>query len=118
MICPRCKIETVTGLHIFRDGRSHVIERCPNCFYNPNKCKPFLPKDDGWEDLQVLKSDLDDSEPCAVEGCQNKGTQNHHFFPKHLFGYSEKAPQAYLCYYHHMQQWHKLLTPKMAERKE
>lgn len=117
MTCPRCKIDTVIGLYIFRDGREHVAERCPKCEYNPNPKTPWLPKPENWQDLPVLKSFLDDSMPCEVKGCTNRGTQLHHFFPKHLFGYFDDAPTAYLCYYHHMQQWHKVLTPNMSKRR-
>lgn len=117
MICPSCQIETITGLHIFSDGGEHVVERCPKCDWNPNKGHPYLPKPEGWEDLPVLKSYLSESYPCAIRGCKNIGTQYHHFFPRHLFSYSDDAPGAYLCYYHHMQQWHKILTPNMCKRK-
>jgi len=37
-------------------------------------------------------------------------------FPKFLFGkqLAEAAPKAYLCKTHHMDEWHKKLTPNMS----
>jgi hypothetical protein len=116
MNCPYCHIDTVIGLYIFRDGKEHVAERCPVCDWNPNPGHPWLSKPDNWIELPVLKSFLDDSEPCAVKGCKNKGTQLHHFFPKYKFEYYDNAPTAYLCYFHHMQEWHAKLTPNMSKK--
>jgi hypothetical protein len=116
MSCQHCSGEIIKGLIIFRDGSEHVAERCTKCGGNPNKGRAFLPKSEGWIELPVIQNMLPDSEPCAVKGCTNKGTQLHHFFPKYLFEYADDAPAAYLCFFHHMQQWHKKLTPKMTSK--
>jgi hypothetical protein len=115
MNCKHCGGEIVKGLVIFRDGREHVAERCAKCKQNLDPRRPWITKSDGWEELPVIENMLPDAQPCAVKGCTNKGTQLHHFFPKFLFEYADDAPSAYLCFYHHMQQWHKKLTPLMRK---
>lgn len=117
MSCPYCGGNLIKGLVIFSDGREHVAERCTQCGRNPNKGQPWLPKTEDWENLPIIENKLPDSHPCAIKGCTNKGTQLHHFFPKFLFDYADDAPTAYLCFYHHMQEWHKKLTPAMSKRK-
>lgn len=105
MKCKNCGGECVKGLHVFRDGFPHVVERCRDCGRNPHR-EPFLAKEDSWENLPILINDLSDSEPCVVEGCQNKGTQLHHFAPRHLFETADDWPTGYLCTPHHFE-WHK-----------
>ena len=118
MICRWCSGHIIKGIIVFADGSEHVAERCQRCGRNPNPGEPYLKKFDGWESLPVIENNLSTSQPCAVRGCRNKGTQLHHFFPRHLFSYYDDAPTAYLCYFHHMQEWHRKLTPKMNKRKK
>jgi hypothetical protein len=53
-------------------------------------------------------------EPCAVRGCNDTETQEHHWAPRILspaFGPDwNNWPTVYLCAYHH-RQWHEIVTP-------
>lgn len=119
MKCPSCKADGVVYRQINASGSQVVCERCPECGRNTIPGKPFLPKGSyDWDSLPLFSDATITAHPCEVRGCTNKGTQLHHFFPKYLFSYADDAPTAYLCMYHHMQEWHKKLTPNMTKHKD
>jgi hypothetical protein len=119
VVCQHCGCRRIAfGLHINRSGAKTVIARCSNCGYNPIKNKPFYSvKDFDIETMPVLMDDRPDSEPCAV--CKEKrGSQYHHFAPRHLFGTEcEDWPGAWLCKKHH-DQWHDIVTPNMRKARQ
>lgn len=51
MICPNCGIDAKYYRHVIADGRTQIVERCPQCGKNPLKGRPFIsPKDlDGYD---------------------------------------------------------------------
>lgn len=116
--CTKCGSNQISfGVHINYSGATTVIARCDKCGRNPDAKKPFYNvKDFDIQSLPVFIDDRPNSEPCAVCGTR-KGTQYHHFAPKHLFGFdAEKWPGAYLCDEHH-KEWHNKVTPNMAKKK-
>ena len=104
MMCLRCHIEGVVYRQVNRNGAKVVVERCPQCRRNTNK-KFFLPaKEYDWDSLPLFVEY--DPQPCAYYGCKEKGTEYHHFAPRHLFDDADYWPIAYLCIKHHTE-WHK-----------
>ena len=107
MLCNKCNIPAVIYKQINSSGAVVVVERCPVCGRNPNKGVPFLNKSLYDVDKLPLFQDLTlNAEPCYIVGCLNKGTQLHHFAPKHLFENYNDWPTAWLCQPHH-DEWHK-----------
>jgi hypothetical protein len=107
MLCNKCGIPAVIYKQINASGAVVVVERCPQCKSNPNKGVPFLNKSLYNVDTLPLFQDLTvNAEPCYIRGCSNKGTQLHHFAPKHLFDNYNDWPTAWLCQPHH-DEWHK-----------
>jgi hypothetical protein len=118
MKCQHCGSENIGyGLHINYSGATTVVARCKKCGRAPERGKPFYSvKDYVISSLPVLIDDRPLSEPCAVCG-ERKGTQYHHFAPRHLFGFEcESWPGAFLCDQHH-REWHSKVTPNMSRRK-
>lgn len=125
MKCEQChtEIEPVLYRGWNAGGMKQVVKKCPECGQNVKKYQPFYSyKDYDFDNLPTL-FDERTRHKCEVEGCNNyieEGTMLHHFFPKFLFGIelAEKAPKAYLCKTHHMNEWHKKLTPNMGAHRE
>jgi hypothetical protein len=123
MICENCQheIEPVLFRGWNAGGMKQVVKKCPLCKDNVKKSQAFYSyKDYDFDSLPILYDERT-RHKCAVEGCENyieEGTMNHHFFPKYLFGVelAERAPQAYLCKTHHMDEWHAKLTPNMTKK--
>jgi hypothetical protein len=106
MKCKRCEVEGGIYRQINSNGAKVVVERCPNCGANPNAGKPFLPlKDYDWESLPLWEDKTIDAPPCSVRGCVNKGTEYHHYAPRHLFEDADDWATGYLCAIHH-RLWH------------
>lgn len=125
MICENChaEIEPVLYRGWNAGGMKQVVKKCPACGGNVKKYQPFYSyKDYDFDNLPTLFDERTRNK-CAVEGCENaviEGTMLHHFFPKFLFGVelAKKAPKAHLCKTHHMDEWHKKLTPNMGAHRE
>lgn len=109
MRCDRCGTMGVVYRQVNGNGNVVIVERCPKCKTNTLPGRPFLSKGD-FENIGALplwEDFTENSEPCAVKGCRNLGSEYHHFAPRHLFGFEcEGWPGAYLCKYHH-DLWHK-----------
>lgn len=106
MLCKSCGTETQIFRQINSSGSRVVVERCPECGRNPNKGKPFLKKADfDWESLPLFQDASLTAEPCSYKGCENKGTEWHHYAPQHLFDDADNWGAGYLCQYHH-RLWH------------
>lgn len=119
MVCKRCKTECVIYKQVNRNGAKVVVERCPVCGRNPNTGKPFLTvKDYDWESLPLLQDLTPDAPVCEYLGCQNKGTEYHHFAPRHLFDDADSWTTGYLCKEHH-RIWHeKTMTGAYMTRRQ
>lgn len=125
MICEQCnhEIEPILYRGWNAGGMKQVVKKCPSCGRNVKKFQPFYSyKGYEFDSLPIL-FDERTRHKCEIEGCENyiqEGTMLHHFFPKFLFGIelAEKAPKSYLCKTHHMDEWHKKLTPNMGAHKE
>lgn len=125
MICEHCKkeVEPVLYRGWNAGGMKQVVKRCPVCERNVKKYQPFYSyKDYDFDKLPILFDERTRNK-CAVAGCENaaeEGTMLHHFFPKFLFGIdlAERSPKAHLCKTHHINEWHKKLTPNMGAHKE
>ena len=121
MICDHCQrdIEPLIFGGYNAGGMKQVVKKCPECGENVKKYQPFYSyKKFKFDELRILY-DKRTRHKCEVLGCTNyaeEGTMLHHFFPKFLFGkqLAEAAPKAYLCKTHHMDEWHKKLTPNMS----
>jgi hypothetical protein len=104
-------------------GMKQVVKKCPNCRENVCKTRAFYSyKDFDFDALPLLYDDRTRNK-CEIEGCENaadEGTMLHHFYPKFMFGseLAERAPKAHLCKTHHMDMWHKKLTPNMRGHQE
>jgi ssDNA-binding Zn-finger/Zn-ribbon topoisomerase 1 len=106
MKCPRCGTQSVIYRQVNGNGAKVVVERCPDCRYNPNAGKAFLPlKDYDWESLPLFEDYAAQAHPCEVRGCENVGSEYHHFAPKHLFDNYGDWHTGYLCREHHAE-WH------------
>lgn len=58
------------------------------------------------ETLTVAGDDTGKSEPCAVKGCKNKGSERNHWAPQSIFkDEADDWPTAPLCLEHH-EYWH------------
>lgn len=108
MKCPRCNdVECKVYKQINRSGSVVVVERCPACRNNPTPYRAFLPKKDyDIDTLPLFEDYMEDAHGCEVRGCENKGSEYHHFAPKHLFDNAEDWPTGWLCQGHH-REWHK-----------
>jgi hypothetical protein len=107
MRCNQCQIECILYRMIISSGVTVIVERCPECGRNPAVGRPFVSKK-GIPDIDNLPLFVDltkDAQPCEVEGCENKGTELHHFAPRHLFNDCELWPKGWLCKFHHSL-WH------------
>lgn len=83
-----------------------VVERCPLCRRNPLPNRAFLPKGD--YDIESLPLFVDyslDAPKCEVRGCDNIGSEYHHYAPQHLFEDAEDWATGWLCKPHH-DLWH------------
>ncbi len=109
MKCPRCNNDCVIYAQINANGAHVVAERCPVCRTAPDPKKVFLSvKDYDWYSLPMFQDNSKDAPACVVMGCGNKGTELHHFAPRHLFKQeAEDYPKGYLCSYHHSH-WHEV----------
>jgi hypothetical protein len=108
MNCPYCKIEGVMYRMILSSGAIVVTQRCPKCGISTGE-KLFFPKKDipDIDKLPLYADNTIHSEPCAVKDCKNKGTEYHHWAPRHLFENADDWPFSYLCREHHIL-WHKM----------
>jgi len=123
MKCENCGMETepviMRGWNT--GGMKQVVKKCEHCKDNVKKLQAFYSyKDYDFDNLPILYDDRTKYK-CEVEGCENyaqEGTMLHHFFPKYLFGVelAERAPKSHLCKTHHMDEWHKKLTPNMSRK--
>ena len=110
MKCSYCDSEIETYLFIFRNGTKAITKRCTLCHKVPDKKHPFLPVENypNWQKLPIWKDNNRKWEiECALVGCHEKGTELHHFAPKHLFENADDWPQEFLCKKHH-EEWHKI----------
>jgi hypothetical protein len=125
MICENCQSEVEPNVYggYNAGGMKQIVKKCPCCGHNVKKYQAFYSvKDYDFDSLKILFDDRA-SYKCEVVGCDNaaeEGTMVHHFFPKFLFGneLAERAPKARLCKTHHMDEWHKKLTPSMRGHQE
>lgn len=121
--CKKCDRTTRVKLvrTITTSGISQVYWQCPACNDNASGGAVYIKH----EILRKYKVEIDDlpvvndyrslENACVV--CGALGAERHHWAPRYLFGdKAEEYPTAYLCNYHHML-WHKLVTPKMSEKK-
>ena len=108
MKCPHCGGKTQLYRQINQNGAKVVVERCEACRRNPNKGKPFLPKNTvkDWDALPLFEDNSLSAEPCVVRGCRNRGSEYNHWAPRHLFEDCEDWPGGWLCLPHHTE-WHK-----------
>ena len=109
MNCPHCKYGEVEVYRLtISNGSQVATERCNVCGRVPNRSRPFLPKKDipNFESLPLFDDFTADAPACEVLGCQNKGTEYHHYAPRHLFEDAELWVTGFLCKEHHML-WHK-----------
>ena len=110
MICKTCNIDSQPFRYIFKNGAKAVTDRCPECMKCPNPNRAFLPmREYDWNTLPLYKDDKDNCIPCSYIGCENKGTELHHFAPKQFFQDADNWPMNYLCKYHH-DLWHKTIN--------
>lgn len=66
------------------------------------------------DELEIVRDYREQSEPCAVDGCDNRAVEWHHWAPKHIFPQTaERWPKDYLCIEHH-HEWHRKVTPDMG----
>ena len=108
MLCDRCQCEGELYRQINSSGAKVIVERCPICRRAPNIKQAFISKKGlDWDALPLFEDYSLHAEPCAVRGCLNKGTEYHHFSPRHLFDDADDWPTAYLCKVHHTM-WHKI----------
>lgn len=101
------------------NGAVTIVAHCNHCQRNATPGTAFHKKSDhpDFETYEILSDYREQSEPCAVSGCQNRDTEYHHFAPRHLFGeHADSYPGAYLCKEHH-KNWHDIVTPNMSKRR-
>lgn len=109
MNCPHCRTgEVIPYRMVISSGVGVVVKRCDVCGRKPEYKRPFYPKADypNWDELPLPEDMTADAPPCGVAGCTNKGTEYHHWAPRHLFEDAEFWPTDYLCREHHAL-WHK-----------
>lgn len=109
MICEKCgaDVSPIPECGIDRGGNRRTKLICPNSVKYPHSVhKIAFFSNKGYEHVKIS---YDDSIPCDVEGCTNTGADEHHFAPRHLYGYddAEKYPKMNLCKLHH-DLWHRL----------
>jgi len=104
--CKRCKLEMKIFAIILANGAKMIVEKCPKCGRNADENQPYLPmRDYDWDKLPLYADYSLNSQPCCYKGCENKGTELHHFAPRALFSDADNWPQGFLCKKHH-QIWH------------
>jgi len=67
------------------------------------------------DDIPLFRDYQKDAPPCAV--CHSRtGTEEHHFAPRHIFGWeeAERWPKAYLCKACH-DKWHQAIAVHYQE---
>ncbi|HET8707729.1 MAG TPA: hypothetical protein VFM46_15610 [Pseudomonadales bacterium] len=119
-ICSYCGKPASLGRVVMASGKTHVASWCIACGRYANPRQPYVSAraiNAPIDELPIVVNNLAYAEPCAVKGCENIGTELHHFAPRHLF--FERAdywPTAYLCDAHH-REWHDKVTPTMKGKK-
>jgi hypothetical protein len=120
MLCKNCNIDAELYRMIISSGVTVIVERCPICGRNPNKGRPFISKSEvkDFHLLPLLEDMTPDAPACEYIGCQNKGSEYHHYAPRHLFEDADNWGTGYLCKYHHAL-WHKVTaTGSYAKRRQ
>ena len=120
MKCPHCNVDVVLYRQINQSGAKVVVERCPSCRRAPDLKHAFLPKSsvEDWDNLPLFEDYAEQSEPCAVRGCTNIGTENHHIAPRSVFfEEAEDWPQFWLCIPHH-RRWHDMTGLAIGGKRE
>lgn len=108
MKCQRCDIEGKLYQQINTSAAVVVVERCPICRANTVPGKPFLPKEKyNWQALPIFADYSQEAHPCDYKGCTNRGTEYHHYAPRHLFPDADNWQTGWLCAEHH-QRWHQM----------
>jgi hypothetical protein len=107
MKCPYCSGEVETYRLIISSGKEVATQRCSLCGRVPDKKRPFLPKKEikDFDKLPLFDDFSADAPACGYMGCQNKGTEYHHYAPRHLFDDADFWETGFLCLYHH-NLWH------------
>lgn len=104
-------------------GAVSISLRCVSCGRKkPDKSgRWFIPKDDlrahgiDPDALPIAPEGTPNEIRCLVSGCNQRGAEQHHWAPRHLFGdAADLWPRDYLCKQHH-DEWHKRVTPNMCE---
>lgn len=111
MNCENCyaEIEPVLYRGWNAGGMKQVVKKCPACGSNVKKYHPFYSyKDYDFDNLPTL-FDERTRHKCEVAGCENAAEEG-----TMLFG----LEKAHLCKTHHMNEWHKKLTPNMGAHRE
>lgn len=119
MKCPRCRdVECKIYKQYNRSGAAVVVERCPSCRTAPNIKQAFLSKKDyNVDELPLFEDYMVDAHGCEVLGCTNRGSEYHHFAPRHLFEDADLWPTAWLCLEHH-REWHRRTITGSYTRRE
>lgn len=118
MRCEYCSGEVVRYKMIITSGKTVVTERCDICGRYP-RGKPFVSKKEvaDVDSLPLWHDNLADAPACDYFGCMEKGTEYHHYAPRHLFQDADMWATGYLCLKHH-REWHeKTKTGSFAKRK-
>jgi len=112
MICPECNIDGVVYRMITKSGARFVTERCPRCKKPVDYKHIFLSiRDYNWDSLPLLDDRKSKCIPCDYLGCENEGTERHHYAPREFFNDADKWKVGYLCVYHH-KLWHETINKK------
>ena len=115
--CHRCKAaeNVLLRYNIISNGARQYFWYCTHC----ERITPpgiFLTHEliktwnlgQAFYDKALLKN-YSGSKTCAVEGCPNTDTEQHHFAPREFWGSDADCwPTAYICRYHH-RLWHDVM---------
>lgn len=119
--CQRCKTETIQELScaIKADQSKSFGWFCLTCKWwteQKNGAGFWISKEaiEGFgvslDSIRVVE--IHDQPRCAK--CGKRGSQEHHWAPKHLFKDADDWPKDYLCEECHTK-WHDVVTPNMKE---
>ena len=120
--CYRCNrtVEAELVRNTASNGAVQVWQRCKRCNNNVRRGGAFVPHRElgiEIEFIPIVNDYRDPAQKCEFYGCEEIGTEMHHWAPRHLFIFdADKWPVSYLCKYHH-KIWHDTVTPEMREVK-
>ena len=109
--CPSCRSMAQMGKVIAGNATVHVKIVCGYCglnYGNQLYKQPSIKLEDvkDFDNLKVIRDDIDQSKKCQYKDCNNSGYEIHHWAPRHLFDDADCWPQAPLCREHHTE-WHR-----------